>query len=353
MAELAVIAVTKRGVCLGERLSRGLEAQLYVPARFLRQGAEPYEGSLGELIAHALREYRGLVLIMATGIAVRLLAPHLRDKRTDPAVVVVDDGGRYAISLLSGHLGGANALAHRVASLIGGQAVITTASDGAGITAPDLLAKERDWEMEDWSPVTRVSVALVNGEPVGLYQDAGEPLEGLPENIALYPSLEALEGAKPAAALIISDRLLKVSDSLLERAIVYRPKSLALGLGCNRGTCAEEIGAFVEAVFRERGLVLKSVRNIATIDIKRDEAGLSGYAQRLGVAVEYFSRERLASVSDLPTPSEVTRRAVGISGVCEPCAMLSAGVRELLVTKQKRGNVTLAVARVAFRGHHE
>ena len=351
MGELAVVAVTRRGVCLGERLSRGLEGQLYVPARFCEAGrARPYEGSLREVVAEVFGEYRGLVLIMATGISVRLIAPHLKDKRTDPAVVVVDDGGRYAVSLLSGHLGGANALAQRVAALIGAQAIITTASDGAGILSPDLLAKDRGWDIENWATVTRVSAALVNGETVGLYQDAGEPIdEGLPESITTYPSLEALEKARPSAALIVTDKLVELSDALSERAVIFRPKSLVLGLGCNRGTSAEEIRTFVEAAFQDRGLSLKSVRNIATIDIKRDEAGIAEYAQRLGVAVDYFPNERLAAVPDLPTPSEVTWRAVGVSGVCEPAALLSAGARELVVTKQKRGNVTLAVARVVCR----
>ncbi len=357
-----MIAVTRQGTELGSRLQVSLPGSaLRVPEKFagLAPGAEPYGGRLAEAVAAAWADRAaepagekrgGLVLVMALGIAVRLIAPLLQDKRRDPAVVVVDDAGRFAISALSGHLGGANALAQQVAGLIGATPVVTTASDNAGTMAVDLIGREFGWEIEPGSDVTGVSAAVVNGELVGVWQEAGEPnwwpLEHpWPENIGVADGIEALWDC--AAGLIITDRALDASV-LPARWLAYRPHSLVVGVGCNRGTTAVEIQEAIQTTLEEAGLSERSVAGLATIEAKRDEAGLSECASRRGWSIAYYTADELNAVPAPTAPSAIVQREVGAWGVCEPAALLRAGTGRLIVPKRKSGNVTVAVARIAF-----
>ncbi|MFW6112495.1 MAG: cobalt-precorrin 5A hydrolase, partial [Chloroflexota bacterium] len=208
----SIIAVTRRGARLGGQLLSSLpNSELYVPKKFSAEsGSHGFEESVGEVIRREFGRSRDLVLIMATGIAVRSLASEMKGKYKDPAVVVVDESGRFVISLLSGHLGGANALAETMASSIGAQPVITTSSDVSGNIALDLLGRDFGWQIENRSNLTRASAALANGDEIGLYQDAGETdWKGkMPENIHPFSTLDALMDSSREAGLIITDRAL-------------------------------------------------------------------------------------------------------------------------------------------------
>ncbi|MHB0870432.1 MAG: cobalt-precorrin 5A hydrolase [Chloroflexota bacterium] len=356
-SKTALVAVSYPGGELAHRLQQGLhESALFLPERFSPAdgtSVHHWRGRLGDLIEGLFKEYHGIVLFGALGMAVRLIAPLARDKRTDPAVVVVDDAGRFAVSLLSGHLGGANALARRVAELLGAQPVITTGSEALGTLAVDLLGREFGWRLERWENVTRVSAAVVNGEPVALLQEAGE-LHWWPREKALPPNLipcstpEELAASACRAALIISDRTLAEGGDALPPAVVYRPRSLVAGIGCNRGASAEEIEATVMMALHEHGLAPASLRKLATVDLKRNEEGLCQWAEKMEIPIEFFTTAELAGVQGLPSPSAVVHRWMGIRGVCEPAALLSSGARELLVPKVKSANVTVAIARIDF-----
>lgn len=386
---IAVVAITRQGARLGARLTAALaDSRLYVAARFASEAAAaleeagvaareaapggsaggeaaagadegsrrrliPVSEPAGALLARLFPACRGLVLLFSLGAAVRLLAPLVRDKRTDPAVVVVDDAGRFAIAALSGHLGGANELAERVAAALGAQPVITTASDVHGTLAVDLLGRRWGWRVEGEEAVTRVSAAVVNGDPVGIYQDAGEtgwwsPGRPLPAHLTVHATLADLVAASPAAALVITDRL--VADEvapLAGRCLVYRPRTLAVGVGCNRGTTAEEIVAAVRDVLRAHGLSPLSLHHLGTVEAKRDEAGLAEAARRLDCPLCFHPAARLDAVAAAAglAPSAAALRHVGARGVCEPAALLGAAGGPLLVPKQRCGNVTVAVAR--------
>ncbi|MDP2661565.1 MAG: precorrin-3B C(17)-methyltransferase [Dehalococcoidia bacterium] len=353
--DLAIVAITVTGAQLGARLRHRLDhGDLYVASKALSRveasGGRPFDGPVGGLLQDLFPKYRKMVLFIALGAVVRLLAPLLKDKKTDPGVVVVDDSGKYAVSVLSGHVGGANELARLVASHLGGEAVITTGSDVLGTPAPDMLGREMGWVIEDQENLTKAGAAIVNGEPVGLFQDAGERNwwdQPLPANIKLFDSLESLAASSCAAALIVTDRLIgEQHASLLDRSVIYRPKSLALGIGCNRGASSSEVQEAVLKVLEGNALSVKSVRNVATIDIKSNEEGILEFARAYGLPITYYSGEELDKIVDIPNPSEAIRRLVGSRGVCEPAAMLSAGTEQLLIPKTKAGNVTVAVARV-------
>jgi len=354
--KLAIVAITRNGVELGERLTQLFSgSHLYLPAKFASEqktGAHPFQEPVKEVVRKVFSKYESLALIMAVGIAVRLLAPELKGKDKDPGVVAVDEKGKFVVSLLSGHKGGANRLASKIASIIGAQPVITTASEVGGTIAVDLLGREFGWEVESEDNITKVSAAIVNGEKVGIYQDAGERdwrRGTLPENIRKFSSLEDLGKSACSAALVITDQLLgQEHQALLNRAVVYRPKSLVVGIGCNRGVNCSKIEEAITQVLLEHGLSIKTIRNIATIDLKRDEQGLLEFARKHDLPVEFFTREALSQVKFPSAPSATTFKWVGTPAVCEPTALLSSGSTELVAPKVKLGDVTIAVARLPF-----
>lgn len=353
MERIALVSITKHGTLLAARLAQAMpEAEHCVMAKFhhLAPRAKPFEQAVSAFFAQAFAQYDGIVSFVSLGATVRMIAPHLKDKKTDPGVVVVDDAGRFAIAVLSGHLGGANALARRVAQALGATPVITTASDAQGTIAVDLLGHEFGWRLEGWENVTAVSASVVNEEQVAIVQEAGErawwPADRpLPANLRVVASLEEAAAPEFRAALVITNRVLTDHPALLSKAVLYRPRSLVVGIGCNSGTPAQEIAAAVAAVLRDAGLSPLSVRNLASIDRKAEEPGLLEYAQSQGLPIDFYAKEELNGV-EVPNPSEAPMKYVGAQGVAEPAAVLSAG-GPLIVPKVKSGNCTVAVARVA------
>ncbi len=349
MTSLAIFAISRRGAYLAARLQRQLGGTVWIAERWRAQVGAPCidiaPGGMREALARAFAGQRWLVLIMPLGAAVRLVAPLLTNKRTDPAIVVLDEAAVQAIALASGHAGGANQLAREVAAAVGARPIITTTADLLGLPALDLLGQEWGWSIEVASGLTCASAALLNGEPVGVYQEAGEEewWQGAPANLQRYRSLDQLMTAAVAARLVISDRLLPFSD--VPSLVLFRPRTLVIGIGCVRGATAEEIDELVRRVLAERSLARQSVREIATIDRKRDEAGLRLLAERYGWPIRFFSAQELAEVGAPSGPAAEVERAVGAPGVCEPAALRAAGATTLVVPKVKTGRVTVAVAR--------
>lgn len=363
----AAVAITRNGIGLALKLRAGLgETEVFCYAKYsggveMRAGEiSLFEGPVKDLLPRLFRDYEGVILFFSLGAAVRLIAPLLQDKRTDPAVIVIDERGEHVISMLSGHLGGANRLTLQIAGLLGSHPVITTASDVQGTFAVDLLGREYGWRADSFTGMKSVSAALVNGEAVAFVQESGEPGwlppgAVLPEHVRVFASRDELRGSgfRFCAAIVVSDRLPDQDEQeeavLAECAVVYRPRSLVLGLGCNRGTSAEELEAVVLHTLAELRLSLYSVRNVATAGIKGDEAGLLALCAKYGWELALYSPDQLNTVT-LDNPSEVVFRATGAYGVCEPAALLSSGAQALLQRKHKSGNVTIAVARVVYAG---
>lgn len=353
---LAIITLTRNGTQIGQRLHALLpDSVLYVPARFVESGMDeqpgvvPYTVSVRQVLQSAFKEHRALVCVMASGIVVRELAPVLSSKHTDPAVVVLDERGQYAVSLLSGHKGGANRLARRVADSLGGTAVLTTASDVQGLPAVDLIGREEDWFIQRDEHLTGVNAALVNGETVGVVQEAGDESwwsDPPPANLLRYPSLAALKETAPSAAVFITFR--QVPGEVLDAvpcSVIYHPPCLVVGVGCNRDTPTEEILDAVDHTLAEAELAGQSVCCLATIEDKADEPGLLEACRLRGWPLKIFNRQEIAAVKDLPNPSAWAQRVLGMPGVAEPAALLAAESKLLLVEKRKFPNVTVAVAK--------
>lgn len=319
LGRYAVLGLSRGGCELGQKLAQILGAEFFA-----------CKGRIAEVIQQVWGDHEGIVCIMATGIVVRTIAPLLRDKYRDPAIVVCDEQGRFAISLISGHLGGANDLARRVAKATGGQVVLTTASDVLGRTALDLWCRDLGLTPSDKPAFTQAMGKLVDRGWLSVWSRF--PLPELP------PDLRSTT-ERSSADLLIDSRTDEVG-----RAALLHPKSLVIGIGCNRGTPAEAIAAAVDATCEQHRLAPQSIARLASIDLKADEVGLLAFARQRGLTFEFHSKDGLNGVEGVST-SDAVLRATGAKGVAEPAALLSAGPGGiLLVPKIKRPDVTTAVA---------
>lgn len=347
---IAVIAITRGGTRLGQRLCESIAGiELYVSSRYAGQagsGCHRFEpDELKTLIASLWKKYDGLVLIMATGIVVRMIAPLLESKETDPAVVVMDDAGGYAVSLLSGHLGGANELAERCALASGARSVITTATDANDLPSFDMLAREQGWVIDDIRRVKILNTLLLDNEEIAVVDPTGQTRSWLHGRgrVTFYETCAEAAGSAARGFLFVTNRTLP-PQTTPERLLILRPRTLVLGIGCNRGTPVDEIDEFVSLHLTRLSLSPKSVCCVASVAAKRDEAGLREYAERLGVPLRCFENDELNRVVFPSPPSEHALAAVGVAGVAEPAAILASGGGRLLLEKVKSANVTLAVA---------
>ncbi len=343
-APLAVYALTRQGADSARRLAAGLPgARLFLPRRLAdpARGEMPFD-RLGEALAANFRSFGGHVLFAAAGIVVRLLAGLLERKDADPAVVVLDPAGRFAVSLLSGHLGGANALAARVAEILGGRAVITTAGDNAGLPGLDSLAAELDLALENLPALARIARLALEGKRPAVYDPEGWLWPALEPWAGEFTRLTDEPGDEWQGPLVwVCERRRDLPGSWLG----LRPPCLAAGVGCNRGTPAAAILALLEDTLARFDLAGASLACLATVEAKRDEQGISRAAAELGVPVRYFSSAELATVA-VPNPSRLVQGHMGTPSVAEAAAVLATGGGEIMVPKQKTPEATLALARI-------
>lgn len=355
----AIIAITKHGVELARRLyAKFSHADLYYMSKFERgdeseRGIQLFEGSVRMLFPALFPTYKGLIIIISLGAVVRMIAPLLQDKKTDPGIVVIDDKGEHVISVLSGHLGGANELTKEVAAAIGARPVITTASDVQKTIPVDLFGRRFGWQWESADKLTPVSASVVNEEKVAVVQESGE-LDwwmhdtAMPPYIQIYNNIPAALVDAPQAALVVTHRVLTADEeTILRNGVLYRPKVIVLGIGCNRGTSAEEIESVIRETLDELRFSIKSVKAVCTIDLKKDEEGLLAVVEKYGWDFVYYAPEQLNQVK-IDDPSDTVYKFTGAYGVSEPAAKLYSGTDSLAVTKKKSGNVTLSVAIIPF-----
>lgn len=351
----ALVAITKHGVQLARRLHQQFQAtDVYYMSKFVQgdeeeQHIQLFDGSVRLLLPALFKYYKGIILIVSLGAVVRMIAPLLKDKKTDPGVVVIDDKGEHVISVLSGHLGGANELTREVASALGARPVITTASDVQKTIPVDLFGRRFGWTWENEEKLTPVSASVVNEERVAIVQESGEKEwwpknTPLPSNITVYDSTEEALRANPDAALLVTHRLLTKEElALLHNGVIYRPKVIVLGIGCNRGTEADEIDAVIKRTLAELHFSINSVKAVCTIDLKKDEQGLLEVVEHYGWEFVTYEASALNEMS-IEQPSPTVYKYTGAYGVSEPAAKKYAKVDRLALVKKKSGNVTISVA---------
>lgn len=347
--KLAIVAITSGGAQLARRLGAELpEARVYLPEKF--RGADDcdyFDKPLAVWLPTLFTKVEQLICIMATGIVVRILGRELKGKDKDPAVVVMDEAGQFAISLLSGHLGGANDLARRLATVSGAIPVITTATDVNNLPAWDQAARDAGLVVEPVAHLKTLNRLLLEGGKIGLVDQrrriAGK-FSAVP-GVILYDNFAAATRSTVDGLVFVTHRFLPHLQNQPEM-LALRPRDLVIGIGCNRGTSAEEIETAVRHKLKQAFLSFCSIACITTIDAKQDEIGLLEFAEKNGLPLEFHSAEELNTV-DIPSPvSLYAQRAVGAKGVCEPAALLSSGMGAMLIRKQKVGNLTIAVAEI-------
>ncbi len=348
MEKTAVLAITKNGIKIGEEL-KGIfpDWSIFAPLKLSNEntGIVWYSEPTTDKIVELFKNSNALICLFSLGAVIRLIAPHLKDKKTDPAVIVIDDKTNFVISVLSGHIGGANELTEEIAEKLGALPVITTAADVNKTIAVDLVGREFNWKIDDDSTVTKISAHMVNEEPIGILQEAGERnwYKNLPKNVLIYEKMDDLKKSNSKAHLIISDKI--IDGEISNESVIYRPPSLVIGIGLHWDTTKEAIREGIDHCLEKFKLSSKSIAKLASIKKPQDVQGLIDLGEEMGIPVEYVNREDLAEIPT-PNPSETVKSFEGTASVSEAAAIKVSGGK-LIVEKQKfPPNLTIAIARI-------
>ena len=349
MERISVLAITKNGIEMGLSLKNLFpDWQIFAPSKFSDKNEmiNWYDDSTSIKIVELFQSNDALICLFSLGAVIRLIAPHIKDKKTAPAVIVIDDKAQFVISVLSGHLGGANELSNNIAAKINATPVITTAADVNKTIPVDLVGKEFGWKIDDDTTVTKVSAFMVNKEKIGVFQDAGEKdwwKRELPNNVSKYENFEGLKNSDSKGFLIISDQIFK--DKILENTVVYRPQTLVVGVGLHWDTSNDTIKSGLKSSLEKFHLSSKSLARFVSIKKEKDVEGLIELGKEMEIPIEYIDRVDLADVIT-PNPSKTVQAFEGTSSVSEAAALKSSN-GELIVEKQKfPPNLTIAIARI-------
>jgi len=335
----AVISLTPAGAALAERLAFAWREErpvdVFAP-----------EGSLADLVQRIWNGYDSLVFIMAVGIVVRVIAPLLQSKWSDPGVVVVDEKGNFAVSLLGGHWGMANSLARQVAAALGATPVVTTATDVQGKPAIDLLARQCGFRPLPRERVKTVNRAFLTGERVVIYTewDFGDVIDGQHIEVLPWPGQLDNPGVPDCVPVFVTSRIL---DSLPEKGLCLCPACLVAGIGCKRGVSGTEIVEAVETALRLAERRKESLRLLASHTVKEDERGLRDAACSLKLKTAFFNSGILQGVMESNPElqdSGFVKSQVGVGGVCETAALAATTEGRLILPKTRLGRVTVALA---------
>lgn len=360
--KIAIYAITLNGAKHARLLKQSLPySELFVAEVGRKEGDEASMLSfpLSDFVSQQFHQFDAHIFICATGIVSRVIAPLLEDKRTDPAVVVVDEQATFAISLLSGHRGGANALTERVAHIVKATPVITTASDVSGSISADMLGAPFGWTLDPVceQAITPVSAAIVNDEAVVVVQQAGEKKwwkheKRMPANIFCHEELSAVDVDRYKGAILISDQLRPDISGWQDKLVLWRPKSLVLGVGCDRNTPLHVLRAGLAAFCEQFNLCQESISAISSIDLKANETGILQLAEENQWPFRTYPPEQLDGLEGIENPSEYVKKVTGSCSVAEAAALKESQCSKLLVPKWKfcldGFNLTLTCCRKAY-----
>lgn len=332
--KLAIISFTAAGKDLSIRLSNALaqdSCMLFTTNKLADETVPSYGTDLNTWTGNAFSNYDGIVFISACGIAVRAIAPHLKSKITDPAVVVADEKGQFAISLVSGHIGQANELTLSVAHAIQATPVITTATDVNGLFSIDSWASRHHLFISNMKIAKEISARLLRGEPVGMTAD-WFVLPQLPKGFTA-------DSASVGAMISVYE-----DSSPFQQTLHLIPKLVSIGIGCKRGTCADTIETFVLDCLHQEGISLHSIKQVCSIDLKQDEPGLLEFCKRHQLPMQFYSSEQLTGAKGTFASSAFVKQTTGVDNVCERACVLGSQQGALIVPKLSKNGVTFAAA---------
>ncbi|MNM30153.1 cobalamin biosynthesis protein CbiG [compost metagenome] len=316
-----ILSVSSLGDILGEKLSRNFSSVYFSKDKIKAVG-------LNEITKEAMEKAKGIIFISSTGIAVRAIATYLKGKTIDPGVVVVDAKGEYAISLLSGHLGGGNELAIKVSEILKAMPIITKATDSLGVKAPDMIAKENNLLISDIKKAKEISAFLIEGKKV-VFEDEDKIID-IPKGY-----IECTEGSENLPKVKVTN---KISDS---EALVLVRKNVILGIGCRKDVPKEKMLDFIRESLKEYGYREDSILKISTIDLKSKEEAILNISQVFSLPLEIHSRDEVRKIEHLFKCSDFVRKSIGVGAVAEPCVYLSGG--EIVVERISKEGMTLCI----------
>ena len=333
---IAVIAVSPQGITIAEQLKAEWQEQLTIFSTHQHSSVESIRNIKEHVDAH-FGDYSAWVFIGAMGICIRTIAEHVQHKYHDPAVINIDSTGRFVVSVLSGHVGGANELTEHLASLLGAQAVVSTQTDNTGLWALDLFSRKYGWaQVNNMGGLNKPIALYTNGKPTALLLEVRDKftleLERThAEHVDIYYKREDLDESKYELILVVSPRVYETSKPCIQ----YIPKSLALGLGCRYQCAPKDIPEYICNEIRRLGYYPEAIKRIGTIDLKKDEPLLKEMLQLLNIEeADIYTSEDLAPV-EIKNPSDYVFKVTGVYGVAESASRLSARMGSIVIEKQK------------------
>ena len=333
--KIAVISVTKSGDVISEKLEDKLDIDLYSKETIK-------DFSIKQVAKKAMEEYKAVIFISSTGIAVRAIAEHIKAKDKDPAVLVMDSCGNFVISLLSGHLGGANELALTVSKMLNSTPVITTATDNMGIIAPDMIAKNNGLVIDNLKDAKDIAALLVDRKKVGFVDDKLnisipkgytsnlEDVEGL-----VYVTHKLYDDISKCNIGSLSNKNKELSTLKLIR------KDIVLGIGCRKNFNPDEMRETIQNLLKDRNIDERAVKTIATVEVKKDEQAILKLAEYLGCELKIFSIEEIKKIHNKYEGSNFVEKTIGVRAVCEPCAEITGA--KLITDKIKANGMTVCI----------
>lgn len=336
--KIACFSFSDKGKVIGKVLSN-IDSEEY---QFNHYHNSDIEGGIKSILNNAWTDNDGLVFIAATGIAIRLINPFIEHKTKDPAVIVIDDLGRYVISLLSGHIGGANDLTNYISEKINGLAIITTASDSRGIESIDLFAQKKGYDMEDMNSITNLTSMMVNGRRIGFYSEDKDIINY--SNLVILKDLENLDKDIEGIILVSSH----TSNDIKIPYTILRPKNIHLGVGCRKGIEVHRIIEAIKTSFKDANLSINSIKSMGTVEVKKDEAGIIEAAEYFNCPLKIFTIEEISKVEDMFEKSQFVKDTIGVYSVSEPVAHLLGG--QLITRKSKHNGITISISKENLNG---
>lgn len=343
--KISIISFTGKGMLLSKKIEEALGKECVeiftkcsrVKEEFLPADIHPVQKSIGQWTKEQMEQRRAMLFIGACGIAVRAIAPYITDKLHDSAVLVMDEEGKYVIPILSGHVGGANALAQKIADRVEATAVITTATDINRRFAVDCFAMENGLQIVNKEQIAKVSAKVLSGEEITMAIEPGH----LSEACRIPEGIQVIEDWKREKADIVIGRV-----ETEHAGLQLRPKEYVIGMGCRRRKEGEKIDAFVAGCLEGLGISADSVFALASIDLKKEERGLLGWCQKRNIPFLTYSAEQLQEVCGEFCTSPFVRDKVGVDNVCERAALKACGNGGYLISKKyAEDGMTIAVAK--------
>ncbi|WP_277302285.1 cobalt-precorrin 5A hydrolase [Veillonella caviae] len=374
--QTAILSVSKRGAELGQRIKALVAPHAVCYEKTGREsgGEAIYFDSLKPHMGDIFKTYDQVLCIMALGIVVRMIAPYIEHKSKDPAIVVMDEAGHHTISLLSGHLGGANEWATTIALAIDSDPVITTATDVNGLPAPDVWARNEQLTVDDFNTLITVNSAVVAGEQVNYYIDESIPnsailMQSAGEHVGKHGKVYGFIvdcSADEAKVNLVDDKIsvqmlqnsrshcVVVTDKIIPTAshqLILRPKTFTMGIGCRRDTPKELILEAITQSLEQHQLSPKSLLTAASVIVKQDEVGLLAAMRELGWPIKFYEQEEMEPIIEQQKLHESTfvKGTIGVGNVCETTALLAAKSQTLIQEKTIYPKTTIAIAQVTSK----